>query len=102
MSDGNPTDDAYRWCVYCKGDCWPEREHQEHADDCPFVTGRFPLDPEHHRHGMCCANCGREITDYYRHVPVRHMNGDGEIPVYECVCDDCAIADLIEAGPESA
>lgn len=37
--------DEYRWCVYCKADCWPEPENQQHQPDCASITGLYPVMP---------------------------------------------------------
>jgi hypothetical protein len=37
-------EDLFRWCVHCGADCWPDREDQEHAADCPAETGVWPVE----------------------------------------------------------
>jgi hypothetical protein len=96
-------EERYRWCVYCGADCWPDVEHQEHADDCPTVTGRHPIvgDPglpdDHPAKDapIRCARCPKLLTDHYRTVQIE----GGSTPVYECVCDNCALADFIDPPP---
>lgn len=61
----DPLDEAYRWCIYCRADCWPEPEHQQHDADCPIVTGIYPVtDAERDPHGElpCCTACSGQFV----------------------------------------
>jgi hypothetical protein len=49
----------YRWCVYCKADCWVD--DPEHTTECPTSTGVFPI-----REGdkdMLCCRCKAPLSD---------------------------------------
>jgi hypothetical protein len=93
--DFDPLDDKWRWCVYCKADCWPEVENQEHADDCPTVTGRYPVEPNGGPSACCRCEVELKVGGFYRHICVREAGDTGDeladAPVYETVCEDCAM-----------
>ena len=56
--DFDPLDPAYRWCVYCGADCWPEPEAQRHHRDCPARTGLYPVRAaEIGPYGFRCCRC---------------------------------------------
>ncbi len=58
MSGFDPMDPAYRWCVYCGTDCWPEPENQGHHESCPSITGLYPVrDADLVPHGFGCCRC---------------------------------------------
>ena len=38
--------DDFRWCVHCGADCELDADLQEHAADCPFSTGVWPMQAE--------------------------------------------------------
>lgn len=102
MSD--ETEDRFRWCIYCKADCWLDAEDQEHATDCPQTTGVWPVterdlgirgpdDP--YAHGMKCMDCEADfkVGDHYTHRPIGDhplLPGMDPIPGYEVICLGCA------------
>lgn len=88
--------DEFRWCVHCGADCWPDKDDQEHASDCPVTTGLWPVtmaelgmrgpdDP--YAHGMVCMDCNTpfELGDVYALRPTDE--GD----VFEIVCVGCRV-----------
>lgn len=102
----------FRRCVHCGVDCfadgWEEGDERayrdenevEHADDCPMVTGLFPVtmaelgmrgpnDP--YAHGMICMDCHAPFAlgDVYARRDV-----DG---VFEIVCVGCRVLSEIPA-----
>lgn len=106
--DFDPMDEAFRWCVFCKADCWPDPEFQSHDDDCPNVTGIFPIDErtmpptafkENGAPDIRCCRCDRTMTTHYRLVDAPGTEG-ADPPVKLVVCDDCAMA--VELLGESA
>lgn len=97
--------DVFRWCVYCEADCWADEP--EHAEDCPAVTGVWPvresdLDSCPHcgeaTREMFCMDCGSPLVagDHYA---LRDIE-TGEMAVRpewgEVVCLGCAA--LTEVG----
>lgn len=103
--------EPFRWCVYCDADCdLPEPPHE---DDCPQVTGIYPVRDEDC--GPPCAHCGKrsfdvptcstcgtalEVGDRYM---LRELDpGDPLLPgvegasVSELICVGCAASDAIE------
>jgi hypothetical protein len=90
-------DEKYRWCIYCKADCWLELENQRHDKTCPFETGLFPVDSDTIERGGCCGQCSTpfELDDFEMNVDMK----TGEIVSkfepyrsYEIVCVGCATA----------
>ena len=98
MSD--ELEDRYRWCVFCGADCWVSPEFQSHADDCPSVTGVFPVRGE--ELGGLCESCGEpsrsmgccrcdhtfSLGEHYHRL--RIPDTDDSMPGYEVVCAGCA------------
>lgn len=37
-------DSQFRYCVHCGVDCEPDEADQEHAANCPMVTGMWPVE----------------------------------------------------------
>lgn len=73
LSDFNPLDDKYRWCIYCQADCWPEHENQRHGEDCPVNTGIYPIRADEALPTGdlgCCTACSHPFAlgDFYVHV----------------------------------
>lgn len=108
-SRGKSDDDPFRWCVYCDADC--RVDEPDHADDCPFSTGVFPIterdvcdNPCPHCScggGMTCMDCGEpfKLGDFYTHRVVTDGDRIGRIipseliedaPVGEVICLGCA------------
>ena len=79
----DPLDPAYRWCVYCGADCWPEPEAQRHHRDCPVRTGLYPVRAaEIGPYGFRCCRC-----------PVVLAVGDCYVLIgSEAVCVGCGTA----------
>jgi hypothetical protein len=104
-SDFDPLDDNWRWCVYCKADCWPDEP--DHDEDCPSVTGRYPIDhpAEKPAPPSECCRCGHEFEkgrgEVYRLIRIAGDEDldDHEYPTYESVCEDCAIRVELMGGP---
>ena len=86
--------DLFRYCVYCKADCY--EDESEHGPECPQTTGLWPVaesdlgirgpnDP--YAHGMICMDCSSEFSvgDFCVHRPT------DEPDVFEVVCTGCAV-----------
>lgn len=83
----DPLDERYRWCIYCNADCWPEPENQQHKDDCPSVTGLFPVDQEMVDLGAeCGGGCGHvfQLGEFYMDTQVE-QNGPDKSCVVACI-----------------
>lgn len=86
--------ERYRWCIYCKADCWPEPEHQKHNVDCPMATGLWPITEDDYNMDMCCGMCSEKFEmgehsmqfDLHTHEVV--LRGD----MLEVICIGCAAA----------
>lgn len=39
-------DDRFRWCVHCGADCDLDEDEQDHAANCPMVTGMWPVETD--------------------------------------------------------
>lgn len=78
IPDVDPLDDAFRWCVYCCADCWPEPENQRHADTCPTRTGLYPVTEQERDpaggHG-CCTACADPFLPGDHYVLVDDATG---------------------------
>ncbi|HYQ69063.1 hypothetical protein [Actinophytocola sp.] len=91
----DPTDERYRWCFYCKADCWPEPENQRHTEDCPSVTGLWPIDQADVDNGARCGRgCGHvfEVGEVYMDTEVIE-HGRDKITTVTCV--GCAAGDML-------
>jgi hypothetical protein len=87
----------YRWCVYCKADCWVD--DPEHTTECPTSTGVFPI-----REGdkdMLCCRCKAPLSDSYMHIDMETgevgPTNSRAVPVLEVVCIACAGRQALEA-----
>lgn len=98
----DPLADEFRWCIYCKADCWPELENQQHADDCPSVTGLYPVDQEMLDLGVRCgygdADCGHVFKrgEFYMETEVEHHGPNKYVTV---ACIGCAAGESLMAPP---
>jgi hypothetical protein len=98
MSAFDPLDERFRWCIFCKADCWPDREYQEHAEDCPSATNLWPVTGADLAYGLACIDCHVELNlgDFYAQVDVTEPGE--EIRCFEVVCIGCKAAhDLLGA-----
>lgn len=93
----------YRWCVYCKADCWVDEP--EHSAGCPSSTGVYEV-----RYERChppCEHCGKRpdpaircsececllaLGDKYTH---RQLDDIAGVPVYEPICLGCAAREAL-------
>jgi hypothetical protein len=88
----DPLGEKYRWCIYCKADCWPEKENQQHADDCPQMTGLYPVDQRMLDNQVRCGygedGCGYvfQSGDIYTMTEVEHRGPHtfGTVSCIEC------------------
>lgn len=113
-------EDPYRFCVYCRADFKPDDVEipgfqPEHASDCPFVTGVYPV--LERDLGPKCVHCGRgafggmqcmdcdqplELGDHYMYRTVDE--GDPSLPpmegapVYEVICVGCAAKEALTSS----
>lgn len=99
-------DEPFRYCIYCNADC--DATDPEHAGTCPSVTGRYPIEIRGpHPEPASCSRCERTFdwSDHFRLVKLSEsggipgMEGMAPAPVYESVCDDCALADFTSEVP---
>jgi hypothetical protein len=93
-------------CVFCGADCnLPEPDH---ADDCPSVTGLYPVIERdlmcpgcgETYEGMLCSECEEpfKIGDHYTHRQIGEGNPipDGPpCPIYEPICLGCAATEAV-------
>lgn len=88
--DFDSLDDKYRYCVYCRADCWPGEEFQVHELDCARLTGLFPVDVDLVAHGATCG-CGYVFKsgDFYLDS---ELDVSGADPVSVLVCVECALS----------
>lgn len=90
--------DEFRWCVYCKADCWPEPENRRHSADCPQSTGLYPVDQDmvdrDARCGYGDGTCGHvfQLGEVYMHTEVEVDGGDTYATV---ACVGCALREAI-------
>lgn len=97
----DPLADEHRWCVYCKADCWPEPENQQHAKDCPRVTGLYPVDQEMVDNNVRCgfgdADCGHvfKLGEFYMDTEVERNGPDTTVTV---ACIGCALGEAFGGG----
>lgn len=105
LPDFDPLDEKYRWCVYCKADCWPDPAY--HADDCPVTTGRYPVEEGRGLGPSACCRCDKEFPEgsFYRLIlapgEINDPEDDHEFKTYLTVCEDCAMAvELLGASAE--
>lgn len=92
----DPLDERYRWCFYCKADCWPEAENQQHKDACPSVTGLFPVDQDDVDRGAECGKgCGHvfQLGECYMDTEVEE-NGPDKTATVACIA--CAFGEHME------
>lgn len=93
------SDDPYRYCIHCAADCY--EDEPEHAADCPFTTGLWPVTAETlgmrgpddpYALGMVCMDCGDPfaIGDTYA---LRQLADNA----FEAVCIGCRVL-----NPEAA
>jgi hypothetical protein len=99
LSDYNPLDEKWRWCYYCKADCWPEPENQQHGSDCPMVTGLWPIteqdeDPWTKGFYSRCCTCSEpfNLGDTYVLVDVETDKASRLPDCGEVTCVGCAVA----------
>lgn len=93
----DPLDEQYRWCIYCKADCWPEPEHQKHDSNCPMETGLYPVDDDTIEHEGCCGQCAIpfEPGDFEMNVDMetgKIVSQFENNKSYEVICVSCATA----------
>lgn len=107
-------EDPFRWCVYCGADCYPDADEQWHDEDCPSITGRYPIDhpnekpePPH-----ACCRCEKEFErgkgQHYRLILAPGEDPDApdgtgfhDAKTYLVVCEDCAMqVDLLDEPRE--
>lgn len=102
----DPLDEQYRYCIYCKADCWPDPAYQQHDKTCPFETGLYPVDDDTIAHEGCCSQCSVPFVpgDFEMNVDmktgkvVKRFEPD---KWYEIVCVGCATAlDVLGADYE--
>jgi hypothetical protein len=96
--------EPFRWCVHCDVDCDADEPHRE---DCPSVTGIWPVTAEPHcatcscDHGIRCGACGAVLAvgDVFMHREVEaadpSLPGLGGAPVHLAVCVGCAAHDRL-------
>jgi hypothetical protein len=93
----DPLDEQYRYCMYCKADCWPEPENQKHDLSCPMETGLYPVDDDTIYHEGCCGQCGITFQpgDFEMNIDME----TGKVVArfennkcYEVVCVSCGTA----------
>lgn len=77
-------DEQYRYCVYCKADCWLEPENQIHGKECPINTGLFPIDKMMLVTNACCMYCPYIFSEGDLYMLVNETN--------DVVCIGCATA----------
>jgi hypothetical protein len=112
-----PTDEdrerePFRWCVFCDADC--HEDDPEHADDCPSITGIFPV--RLHKHcDSCtcngtirCMDCGAELKvgDFYMHREIEGTDFMAVSPfagaaVSEVICMGCKAHDELPTNQEA-
>ncbi len=92
MSGFDSLDPAYRRCVYCGADCWPEPENQRHHESCPTVSGLYPVRAaDLVPHGFGCCRCPVTFRVGDRYVLI----GTATVPEFgEVVCVGCGAAAL--------
>lgn len=102
LSGYDPLDEKWRWCYYCKADCWPEPDNQRHASDCPTVTGLYPVTEQDEdpwikgTYGACCA-CLRPFALGDRYVLIDvDTNRPATSPTRsEVTCVGCAAVAMV-------
>jgi len=98
LSDYDPLDPAYRWCVYCGADCWPEPECQQHRESCPAVTGLYLVrDADLVPHGFGCCRCPVTfwVGDRYVLIGLGTARPATGPELGEVVCVGCGAAALV-------
>jgi len=93
----DPLDPAYRWCVYCGADCWPEPEAQRHHRDCPTRTGLYPVRAaEIGPYGFRCCRCPvvLAVGDCYVLIDAATARPAAGPELGEAVCIGCGAAAL--------
>jgi hypothetical protein len=88
------SDPDYRYCTYCKCDCddFPGAK-PDHAEDCPDVTGLFPVSVKDIREHLQCLDCSEPFKpgDYYVQVREEH-------DIADIVCLGCGMLESIANG----
>lgn len=86
------SDPDFRYCVYCGCDCddFPGIE-PDHTQDCPNVTGLFPVSVRDIRAQLTCMDCNELFKpgDYF--VRVRE-----ERDIAEEVCVGCGALEFVK------
>jgi hypothetical protein len=92
----DPLDDQYRWCIYCRADCWPELEDQRHSPVCPDTTGLYPVDEQLLSCRGGCGSCGSifRAGDVYMHIE----QASAGLDTVEVACIYCAALAAFGAG----
>lgn len=95
--------DAYRYCVHCGADC--HADEPDHAADCPFLTGVWPVRVEKHCEScscdpaILCCDCGARlgVGDFYMLREVEagdpFRGGFEHAAVSEVICIGCKAHD---------
>lgn len=99
LGDYNPLDEQWRWCTYCKADCWLEPENQQHETTCPTVTGLYPVAVEDLEQGVVCPFCQHlfKAGDVYVDIDAttgRLVHGRSEDVTTMSACLGCAAGAL--------
>lgn len=101
-------EERYRYCVFCGADC--HEDEPAHRDDCPSVTGVWPVREEDFGPkcvhcgqgafgGMRCMDCGSDLKmgDHYMHRETDpgdpHDPGLGGASISEVICIGCKAKD---------
>lgn len=84
------TEDLYRWCIYCKADCWLAT--QKHAPYCPVSTGLWPITQSDYDNDMCCGCCFEkfELDEYCMQLDTQINQVVLHGNVLEIICIGCA------------
>lgn len=86
--------EQYRWCIYCKADCWPEPEHQKHNPDCPMTTGVYPVTDDDYNMEMCCSMCSERFEQGSSNIVIDIVTGEvsPHALISTVICIGCAAA----------
>jgi hypothetical protein len=91
----DPLDERYRWCKYCRADCWPDPENQQHDASCPARTGLWPIEQDDVAAGAQCGRgCGYvfQLSDVYLDTEVIEHGRD---KITTVTCLGCAAGDVL-------
>lgn len=90
----DPLDEQFRWCVFCKADCWPEPQKQKHNIDCPMSTGLWPITETDYNMDMCCGMCYEkfELNEFSMQFDVEKQQVSLYGTLLEVICIGCAAA----------